>query len=291
MQLSINKVEDHQRRSPPSDDTQLGFGRHFTDHMFLYDYSPDRGWHDARIVPYGPLSLDPACMSLHYGQQVFEGLKAYRGPDGGVRLFRYDQNFARMARSAERLCMPAFDTNAVADALKQLVLLDRHWIPSTEGCSLYIRPNYIAADPFLGVRPAQTYLFYIILSPVGAYYPEGFNPVSIMVQDTYVRAMEGGVGEAKTGGNYAASMLGQMEAKRAGYTQVLWLDAKERSYVEEVGTMNMFFVIDDEVITCPLTGTVLPGVTRTSVLQILEHWGEHKVSEREVANRRCCCGS
>lgn len=282
MELPINRVPESQRKVIPSDDTQLGFGRHFSDHMFLYDYSPEKGWHQPRIEPYGPLPLDPATMVLHYGQEAFEGLKAYRGADGGIRLFRYRMNLERLLRSAKRLCMPAFDIDEVADAMKQLVLLDGEWIPRTEGCALYLRPNYIATDPFLGVRPSLTYLFYIIVGPVGAYYPEGFNPVNIHVSDRYVRAVRGGVGEAKTAGNYAASLLAQMEAKKKGYTQVLWLDAVERKFVEEVGTMNMFFVIGDEVITSPLTGSILPGVTRDSVLHILRSWNR-KVTERMLS--------
>ena len=283
MQLDIVKTDETQTRKQPADDTQLGFGRYFTDHMFFYDYTPDKSWHNARIVPYQPLALDPASMVLHYGQQAFEGMKAYRGVDDGIRLFRYRDNLARLQRSAQRLCMPEFNLEEVADALKQLVLLDRHWIPQTEGCSLYIRPTLIATDPFLGVRPSSNYTLYVILSPVGAYYPEGFNPIRIMVQTEFVRAIEGGVGEAKTGGNYAASLLGQLQAKKQGFTQVLWLDGKHHKYVEEVGTMNMFFVIGDEVITSPLTGTILPGVTRDSVLQILRRWGTHKVTERKLS--------
>ncbi len=282
MSLKITRVEESKRRQRPSADSALGFGQYFTDHMYLCNYSPDQGWHDARIEPYAPLSLDPACMALHYAQEIFEGLKAYRGVDGGIRLFRFTENIRRLQRSAHRMCMPTFDQDQVADALKQLVLLDRDWIPKTEGCALYIRPTIIATDPFLGVRPSQTYLMYLILSPVGAYYPEGFNPVRIMVCENYVRAAQGGVGEAKTGGNYGASLLAQMEAKREGFTQVLWLDAKERRYVEEVGTMNIFFVIGDEVITSPLTGTILPGVTRDSVIQILTEWGQ-QVTERRLS--------
>jgi branched-chain amino acid aminotransferase len=282
MELSITKVEESKRKPIPADDNQLGFGQYFSDHMFLQDFTPDKGWHDPRIVPYGQLSLDPACMVLHYGQEAFEGLKAYRSPDGGIRMFRHRQNFERLLRSAKRLCMPEFSIDEAIDACKQLVLLERDWIPETEGCALYIRPNYIATDPFLGVRPSRNYLFNIIVGPVGAYYPEGFNPVNIFVSDTYVRAVRGGVGEAKTGGNYAASLLAQMEAKKKGFTQVLWLDGIERKYVEEVGTMNMFFVIDEEVITAPLAGSILPGVTRDSVIQILKSWG-HTVSERPLA--------
>ncbi|MFH1131647.1 MAG: branched-chain amino acid aminotransferase, partial [Pseudomonadota bacterium] len=235
MQLTIKKMAENERKKPPGSDTTLGFGRYFTDHMFLCNFEPEKGWHNARIVPYEDLRLSPACMVLHYGQQVFEGLKAYRGVDGGIRLFRCRDNLKRLLHSAKRLCIPAFDVDEMADALKQLLLLDQHWIPSTEGCSLYIRPTIIAIDPFLGVRPSLSYLFYIIIGPVGAYYPEGFNPVGIMVNEKYVRAALGGVGEAKTGANYGASLLGQMEAKKNGFSQVLWLDAKEHTYVEEVG--------------------------------------------------------
>ena len=282
MDLSITRGEQSKLSSIPDDESKLGFGRYFSDHMFMMDYTPDSQWHNHRIVPYGPLPLDPAAMVLHYGQEAFEGLKAYRGVDGGIRLFRYRDNLQRLVNSARRLCMPEFDIDAVSDALKQLVLLEKDWIPTTEGCALYIRPNYIATDPFLGVRASNNYLLYIMVGPVGAYYPEGFDPVSIYVSDKYVRAVKGGIGEAKTGGNYAASLKAQQEAKEKGFTQVLWLDGKERRYVEEVGTMNMFFVIGDEVITSPLTGSILPGVTRDSVLQILRTWGVN-VSERLLA--------
>jgi branched-chain amino acid aminotransferase len=286
MEISITKAADDKRRPRPASDDKLGFGRTFTDHIFKYDYV-DGKWQNPRIEPYGPLALDPACMVFHYAQEIFEGLKAYQGADDGIYLFRYQKNIERMQTSAKRLCMPVFDGNEAADAIKQLVLLDRDWMPKTPGCAMYIRPTMIATDPFLGVRPSQSYLFYVILSPVGAYYPEGFNPVSIMVHDNYVRAVEGGVGDAKTGGNYAASLLGQVEAQSKGFTQVLWLDAKERRYVEEVGTMNMFFVFEDpsganEVVTSPLTGSILPGVTRDSVLHILRDQGDYNVTERRA---------
>ena len=286
MDIPITRVDENNRKAKPQDESKLGFGQHFSDHMFLMEYAPDKGWHSPRIEPYRYLSLSPAAMVLHYGQEAFEGLKAYRDVDGGVRLFRYRKNLERLNASCERLCMPPLDIDLVSDAMKQLVLLDQEWIPRTEGCALYIRPNIIAVDPFLGVRPSKTYLFYIIVGPVGAYYPEGFNPVSIFVSDKYVRAVEGGVGFAKTAGNYAASLLAQREAADAGYTQVLWLDAKERRYVEEVGTMNIFFKINDTVITAPLAGTILPGVTRDSVLELLRGWGmdvqERKLSIHEV---------
>ncbi|RME21695.1 MAG: branched-chain amino acid aminotransferase [Deltaproteobacteria bacterium] len=281
MDIPVTKVEPSRAKKKPASADGLGFGNIFTDHMFLMDYEPEKGWHNPRIEPYRKLELDPACMVLHYGQEVFEGLKAYAGRDGGVYLFRYRDNLARLNRSCERMVIPPVDVETVAEGMKRLVLLDREWIPRSHGCSLYIRPNVIAADPFLGVRPSQTYLFYIICSPVGAYYPEGFNPVSIYVSDKYVRAVRGGVGEAKTAGNYAASLLAQKEAKEKGFSQVLWLDAIERRYVEEVGTMNIFFRIGDEVITSPLTGSILPGITRDSVIKLLGHWGV-KVTERRL---------
>ncbi|MFH2006697.1 MAG: branched-chain amino acid aminotransferase [bacterium] len=273
MKIPITTVSDDQRKPVPSDDSKLGFGQYLTDHMFMLDYAPDRGWHDPRIVPYGPLSLDPAALVLHYGQEIFEGLKAYHGRDGGVRLFRHRENLERLNRSCDRMVIPALDVDLLSDAVRQLVLLEREWIPRTEGCSLYIRPTVIATSAILGVRPSPNYLCYVIVGPVGAYYPEGFNPVGIWASSEYVRAVRGGVGEAKTGGNYAASLKAQAAAQAAGYSQVLWLDALERRYVEEVGTMNIFFKIDGTVITSPLTGSILPGVTRYSVLTLLERWG------------------
>lgn len=282
MELNITRALPEQKQSAPHADAELGFGRYFTDHMLVCDFAPEKGWHDARIVPFAPMSFSPACMVFHYGQAIFEGLKAYRGIDGGIRLFRYRDNLKRLNHSAERLVMPTLNIDEIGSALKQLILLDRDWIPKMEGCSLYIRPTMIATDPFLGVRPSQTYRFFVILSPVGAYYPEGFNPVSIMVNETYVRAVPGGLGAAKSGANYAASLLGQVMAKREGCTQVLWLDGKEHKYVEEAGTMNMFFVIGDEVITSPLTGSILPGITRDSVIQVLKRRGK-KIVERMLS--------
>jgi branched-chain amino acid aminotransferase len=207
-------------------------------------------------------------------------MKAYAGKDGGIYLFRYQDNLLRLNRSCNRMVIPPVDISFISDALRKLILLDRDWIPKSPGCSLYVRPNVVATDPFLGVRPSEKYLFYIIVGPVGAYYPEGFNPVSIYVTDKYVRAVHGGIGEAKTAGNYAASLLAQMEAKEKGFTQVLWLDAIERKFIEEVGTMNIFFKFGDEVVTSPLTGSILPGVTRDSVIKLLQKWNV-KVSERQ----------
>jgi len=262
-----------QLKAKPENESNLGFGQIFTDHMLLVDYENAAGWHNARIEPYASLTLDPAATCLHYGQLIFEGLKAYYGKDGGIYLFRAADNFVRFSQSARRVCMPEVDVDFAVTALKKLILLDREWIPKSPGTSLYIRPTMIATEPFLGVRPAARYLFYVILGPVGSYYPEGLNPVKIYVECTYVRAIPGGTGEAKTAGNYAASLLAAEEAKKKGFTQVLWLDGCERTWVEEVGTMNMFFVLDEEVITAPLTGSILGGITRDSAIKILRNWG------------------
>jgi branched-chain amino acid aminotransferase len=249
--------------------------------MFLMDFDQPQGWHDARIEPYGDLRLDPAAMVLHYNQEVFEGLKAYHLADGGIGLFRPEKNIERMNASARRMVMPELEPQHFLQALKELVLLERQWIPKSEGTSLYIRPTMIAVEPALGVRPSARYLFYIIVGPVGAYYPEGFNPTRIFVSDEYVRAAKGGVGEAKTSGNYGPTLFAQQMAAAKGYTQVLWLDAKEHRYVEEVGTSNIFFYFEDELVTPPLEGTILPGVTRDSVLRLSRHW-KVKASERPV---------
>lgn len=282
MDIQITRVPEEDRAVIPRKAEELGFGRHFTDHMFLMDYNPKKGWHNPRIEPRRPLQLDPACMVLHYGQQVFEGLKAYRGQDGGVYIFRHENNFIRLNRSCERLVIPKLDTETAIAGMKELIRIDQDWLPTEDGCSLYLRPTIIAVDPVLGVRPSETYLFYILMGPVGAYYPEGFNPISINVSDKYVRAVEGGMGEAKTAGNYAASLAAQVEAKAAGYSQVLWLDAIERKYIEEVGTMNIFFKIEDELVTSPLTGSILPGNTRGAVLHLAREWGVN-VSERKLS--------
>lgn len=269
-------------KEKPQDQSKLGFGNYYTDHMFLMNYDEGQGWHDPRIVPYGPIALDPAAMCLHYGQEVFEGLKAYRTNDGRILLFRPDRNMARLNVSNDRLCIPPIDEEFAIEAVKKLVLVDKDWIPTEEGTSLYIRPFIFAVDAHVGVHPAHHLIFAIILSPVGAYYPEGLNPVKIYVEDEYVRAVKGGMGFTKTGGNYAASLKAQAEAEKKGYTQVLWLDGVERKYIEEVGTMNVFFVIDDEVITPELRGSILSGVTRMSCIDILRSWGM-KVSERRLS--------
>ena len=242
-------VTQSQTLKPKPDETNLGFGTIFTDHMFNMDYSVEKGWHNPRIEPYASIPMDPSTMVLHYGQGVFEGLKAYRTDEGGVQLFRPLDNFKRMNRSSKLLCIAEHDEAFALDALKQLLTVEKDWVPSQPGTSLYIRPTIVATDPFLGVRASFTYRFFIILSPVGAYYPEGFNPVKILVSKDHVRAVRGGVGEAKTPGNYAASLLAGDKAHDEGYTQVLWLDGVEQKYIEEVGSMNIFFVIDDEIVT------------------------------------------
>ena len=283
--MNITMTRSDQPKPKPADD-KLGFGSIFTDHMFNMDYDPENGWHNPRIEPYGPISMDPATMVLHYGQEVFEGLKAYRKPDGSIQLFRPLENIRRMNRSCSRLCIPEVDETVMLKAMKALIDLERDWVPSSPGTSLYIRPTVIAMDPFLGVRASHTYRFFIILSPVGAYYPEGFNPIKILVSKEYVRAVRGGVGEAKTCGNYAASLLAGDVAHREGYTQVLWLDGVDLKYIEEVGSMNIFFVIDGEIITPELNGSILPGVTRNSVLKLANTWGlavrECKISIDQV---------
>ncbi len=263
-------------------DADLGFGTVFTDHMFVADFQEEKGWYDPRIEPYGPFSLDPATAVLHYAQAVFDGLKAFRGKDGVVRLFRPQRHLERLNQSAERLCIPLLDPELALRSLVMLVGMEKDWVPSTVGTALYVRPTIIASEPFLGVRPAKSYIYFVILSPVGAYYAEGMNPVKILVVDKYVRAVEGGVGAAKTGVNYAASLYAAEEAKHAGFTQVLWLDGLHRKYLDEVGTMNIMVKIGDEVITPPLGGTILAGVTRDSTLTLMREWGL-PVSERPIA--------
>jgi branched-chain amino acid aminotransferase len=282
MEIRVRLADPSQRRARPSDDSKLGFGTYFSDHVFLMNYKEGSGWHDARIEPYAPLTLDPCALVLHYAQQVFEGLKAYRRADGGVQLFRPRDNMARMNRSARRLCMPEVEPDDALRGMKELVNIDRDWVPKSRGASLYIRPTMIATEAALGVKISPEYLYYIVTGPVGAYYPEGFNPTKIFVTNRYVRAARGGVGEAKTAGNYAASLLAAEEAHERGYTQVLWLDAVERKYVEEVGTSNIFFLFNNELVTPSLTGSILPGITRDSVIQLARDWGV-AVQERPIA--------
>lgn len=286
MELTITKAQT--LKPKPQDETKLGFGRLFTDHMFNMDYSPDKGWHNARIEPYSNIDMNPATMVLHYGQAVFEGMKAYRTPKGNIQLFRPQSNFHRMNASNRILCIPEIDEHFALHALKELLRVERDWVPSSPGTSLYIRPTIIATDVFLGVKASDTYRFFIILSPVGAYYPEGFNPVKIWVTKRYVRAVRGGIGEAKTPGNYAASLYAGEQAHKEGYTQVLWLDGVEQRYVEEVGSMNIFFYIDGELITPALNGSILPGVTRDSIISLARLWGipcsERRIAIEEIIN-------
>ncbi len=280
--LNIRYELTNNRKEKP-DESALGFGKIFTDHMFVMDYTEGCGWHDARIVPYGPLTLDPACMVFHYAQEMFEGLKAYRTPNGDVQLFRPDKNIERMNNTNDRLCIPRLDPADVLDALKALVSVEKDWVPSAVGTSLYIRPFIIATDIQLGVHPSKTYKFMIILSPVGSYYPEGIKPVKIFIEREYVRAVKGGTGFAKVGGNYACSLIGQKKAEEMGYSQVLWLDGIEHKYIDEVGAMNVFFVIDGKVITPALdTGSILPGVTRDSCIRLLTEMG-YTVEERRLS--------
>ena len=275
-------------KEKPQDETKLGFGHIFTDHMFAMNYDTGMGWHDARIIPYGDITLSPAAMCLHYGQEIFEGLKAYRRADGGIQLFRPDENYKRLNNSAKRMVIPEIDEEFMIEATKKLVEIEKDWVPHTDGASLYIRPFIIATDPYVGVRPADHYLFLIILSPSGAYYSTGLNPVKIYVENNYVRAVRGGTGFAKTAANYAISLKGQQEAHDQDYEQVLWLDGVERKYIEEVGSMNIFFVIDGEVITPELQGSVLPGITRKSALEVCKAKGikatERRITIQEVAD-------
>ena len=282
----MTKVEVKQQltqlgKEKPAADT-LGFGQIFTDHMFVLDYTEGQGWHDPRIIPYQPLTLDPSCMVFHYGQTVFEGLKAYKTKAKEVLLFRPDQNFKRLNKSSERMSIPALDEELALEGLKRLVNIDRDWIPEAAGTSLYIRPFIIATEPYLGVSPSKTYQFIIIMSPVGSYYKEGINPVKILVESDFVRAVKGGTGEAKTGGNYSSSLKAQEKATLDGYAQTLWLDGKEHKYVEEVGSMNVFFVIDGKAVTPELNGSILPGITRDSILTVLRERG-YTVEERRIS--------
>ncbi len=264
----------------------LGFGKIFTDHMFVMDYTEGKGWHDARIVPFGDFTFSPASMVFHYGQEMFEGLKAYKGADGKSYLFRPDMNAKRTNATNERLCIPYLPEEDFVQAVSAIVKMDEDWIPTEEGTSLYIRPFIIATDAFLGVAPSKTYKFIIILSPSGAYYASGLAPVGIWIEDDFVRAVRGGVGYTKTGGNYASSLAAQVKAHDAGYSQVLWLDGVERKYIEEVGAMNIFFKINGTVVTPMLNGSILPGITRDSVLHLCRSWGipteERKISVDEL---------
>ena len=277
LELKVCKTENP--KAKPADESKLGFGRVFSDHMFVMDWTKDKGWHDAKIIPYGYLAISPASSVLHYGSEIFEGLKAYRNVKGEIVLFRPQENLARMNRSAERLGLPEFPSDFVLDALKKLIALDADWVPHSEGSSLYVRPFLFGDDEHLGVHSVSHARFYIILSPSGNYYAAGINPVDIMIEDDDVRAVRGGTGEAKCGGNYGASIRAGIRAEEKGYAQVLWLDGVERKYVEEVGSMNIMFKIDGKICTPALNGSILPGITRKSCIELLKEMG-CKVEER-----------
>ena len=279
--LDIKVTKTTNPKEKPAKGAALGFGRIFTDHMFIMNYTEGKGWHDARIEPYHNLELSPASMVFHYGQEMFEGLKAYRNGDNAY-LFRPDMNAKRANASNERLCIPEIPEEDFVQAVAELVKIDKDWIPTDEGTSLYIRPFVIATDDFLGVAPSKTYMFIVILSPSGAYYASGLAPVGIWIEDEYVRAVKGGMGFAKTGGNYAASLIAQVKAHDGGYSQVLWLDGVERKYIEEVGAMNIFFKIGGKIVTPMLNGSILPGITRNSVIQVCKSWG-YEVEERKIS--------
>ena len=280
--MEIKKNLTTTPKAKPADESKLGFGHVFTDHMLIMPYDTGKGWHDPRIEPFHNISLSPAAMVYHYGQEMFEGLKAYKGENGDVFLFRPDMNAKRTNATNDRLVIPQIPEEDFVQAVKAVVDVDRDWIPTEPGTSLYIRPFIIATDEFLGVAPSKTYLFMVILAPSGAYYESGLAPVGIWIEDEYVRAVRGGMGFAKTGGNYAASLIAQQKAHEAGYSQVLWLDGVERKYIEEVGAMNIFFKIAGKVVTPALSGSILPGITRNSVIQLCKAWG-YEVEERKIS--------
>lgn len=280
--LNIRVEKTQNPKKKPAKGEKLGFGHIFTDHMFIMNYDEGQGWHDARIVPFHNITLSPAAMVFHYGQTMFEGLKAYKGDNGEVYLFRPDMNAKRANNSNKRLCIPSIPEEDFVQAVKAVVDIDRDWIPDEPGTSLYIRPFVISTDDHLGVAPSKSYLFMVILSPSGAYYESGLAPVGIWIEDDYVRAVRGGIGFAKTGGNYAASLAAQVKAHDDGYSQVLWLDGVERKYIEEVGAMNIVFKIAGKVVTPMLNGSILPGITRDSVLTLCRDWG-YEVEERKIS--------
>ena len=279
MEIKITRAQTLKEKP---DSSHLVFGTNMTDHMFIADYDEGQGWHDARIVPFHDITLSPAAMVFHYGQTMFEGLKAYKGDNGEVYLFRPDMNAKRANNSNKRLCIPSIPEEDFVQAVKAVVDIDRDWIPDEPGTSLYIRPFVISTDDHLGVAPSKSYLFMVILSPSGAYYESGLAPVGIWIEDDYVRAVRGGIGFAKTGGNYAASLAAQVKAHDDGYSQVLWLDGVERKYIEEVGAMNIVFKISGKIVTPMLNGSILPGITRDSVLTLCRDWG-YEVEERKIS--------
>ena len=279
--MEIKVTRAAQLKEKP-DSSKLVFGKCMTDHMFIIDYDAGQGWHDARIIPYGPLMIDPAAKVLHYAEEIFEGLKAYRTADGSIQLFRVMDNIKRMNDSADRLCMPQIPEDMAFEGIKALVEMEQEWVPSEKDTSLYIRPFMIGLDAALGVHSSHHVQFIVVVCPVGAYYPEGLNPVKIYIEDEDVRAVKGGTGMAKTGGNYAASLRAGNRAEAKGYTQVLWLDGVHRKYIEEVGAMNVMFKVDGKILTPDLNGSVLPGITRRSCIQLLKDWG-YEVEERRIS--------
>jgi len=290
MDIEVIQSQSDSDRAREVLETDLGFGKVFADRMFEMHYDEARGgWERAAIVPYGPFRMDPASMVFHYGQEIFEGHKAYRWPDGRIAMFRPEENAKRMNRSAARMRMPQIDVEVQLDAAFKLVDRLRDWVPAADGSSLYLRPTMIATEKGLGVRPSRQYLYFVIASPVGPYYSSGFAPIAVKVEDRYIRAVAGGTGAAKTGGNYAAGLLAQADAREEGYNGVLWLDAKGRRDIEEIGAMNMMVVIEDKIVTAPLTGSILPGITRESILKLAPTLGleveERKVSIEEVIER------
>lgn len=280
--LDIKVTKTNSPKKKPVSGEPLGFGHIFTDHMFVMNYKKGQGWFDPRIVPFESISLSPAAMVFHYGQEMFEGMKAYRGEDDKIYLFRPEMNAKRANSSNERLVIPEIPEDDFVEAVKALVEVEKDWVPKDEGTSLYIRPFVIATDEFLGVAPSETYLFMVILSPSGAYYANGLEPVGIWIEDEYVRAVKGGMGYIKTGGNYAASLIAQDKAHKEGFSQVLWLDGVERKYIEEVGAMNIFFKIGGKIVTPMLTGSILPGITRNSTIKLCKHFG-YEVEERRIS--------
>ncbi|MBR4726594.1 MAG: branched-chain amino acid aminotransferase [Clostridia bacterium] len=282
MDLNIQITKTTAPKAKPTDESKLGFGKIFTDHMFLMDYAPETGWANARIVPFGPIPIHPASTVLHYGAEIFEGLKAYRTLNGDIKMFRPMENIRRLNNSAERLCLPQIDEDFCLKIFDTLVELEKDWIPHQEGTSLYLRPFLYGNDESLGVHAVHHATFALICSPVGAYYAEGINPVKIAIESDDVRAVRGGTGYAKCGGNYAASLRAGEKAEQKGFTQVLWLDGVERKYIEEVGSMNVMFKIAGEIVTPKLTGSVLPGITRKSCVELLKEQG-YPVSERLIS--------
>ncbi len=279
MEIQIQKTKTPKKK--PQDESKLGFGRSFSDHMFLMNYDAKQGWHNARIVPYEPFQMDPASLVFHYAQECFEGMKAYRREDGGVQLFRPEKNAQRMNSTHRRLCIPEIPEEDFVQAVQTLISVDADWVPKSENTSMYIRPCTIATEQILGVKPSDEYLFFIICAPSGPYYAEGVNPVKIFVEDNLIRSAPGGTGYIKCGGNYATGLLAQEKAHELGYSQVLWLDGVERRYVEEVGSMNVFFVLEGEIWTAPADGTVLPGITRMSCIELMKDWG-YTVREEKI---------